>query len=83
VGDDLERMAREHGVREFFFTDSVVNDARGHYLEVAEELVRRELGLTWYGYFRPQNLGRNELQLLKRSGWGRWSSAPTPPATRP
>ncbi|PLX85240.1 MAG: lipid biosynthesis B12-binding/radical SAM protein [Desulfuromonas sp.] len=68
VADDLERMTREHGVDHVFFTDSVFNDPRGHYLEVAEELIRRELKLNWCGYFRPQGLGRAELALLKRSG---------------
>ncbi len=68
VVDDIERIQRDHGVTSFFFTDSVFNDACGHYLKVAEELLRREAGIRWCGFFRPQGLGRAELSLLKRSG---------------
>jgi lipid biosynthesis B12-binding/radical SAM protein len=68
VVDDLERAGRDHGVENFFFTDSVFNDAAGHYLEVVEELLRRDLSIRWSAFFRPQGLGREELALLKRSG---------------
>lgn len=68
VTDDLERAWHDHGVDCFFFTDSVFNDAAGHYLEVVEEMIRRDLPIRWSAFFRPQGLGREELALLKRSG---------------
>lgn len=68
VVDDIAKAQRDHGIDNFFFTDSVFNDAQGHYLQFAEELARRDLGITWTGFFRPQGIGRAELQLLKRSG---------------
>jgi lipid biosynthesis B12-binding/radical SAM protein len=68
VADDLERLAREHGVEEVFFTDSVFNDAEGHYLRIAEELIRRNLNLRWCALIRPQRMGRGEVALLKRAG---------------
>ncbi len=68
VADDVERVQRDHGVASIFFTDSVFNDAQGHYLLVAEEFIRRGLKLRWSGFFRPQGLGRKELSLLKKSG---------------
>jgi lipid biosynthesis B12-binding/radical SAM protein len=68
VVDDLERAKHEHGVESFFFTDSVFNDAEGHYLEVAEEIIRRGLQLRWCCYLRPEGIGRTELALMKRAG---------------
>ncbi len=68
VVDDIARMQRDHGIGSVFFTDSVFNDAAGHYLDVAEALARRNLGVKWCGFFRPQGIGRPELSLLKRSG---------------
>lgn len=68
VAEDLRRLQRDHGVERVFFTDSVFNDLAGHHLLVAEELIRRELGLRWGGIFRPQRTGRAELALLKRAG---------------
>ena len=68
VIDDIEKVQRDFGINSFFFTDSVFNDAQGHYLHFCEELARRDLGITWTGFFRPQGLGREELQLMKRAG---------------
>jgi lipid biosynthesis B12-binding/radical SAM protein len=68
VVDDLERIKREHGVESFFFTDSVFNDADGHYLTVVEEIIRRELQIRWCCYLRPERVGRREIALMKRSG---------------
>ena len=68
VADDLERIGREHPGLSVFFTDSIFNDPQGHYLEVAEEIVRRGIKLRWCAFFRPERLRRRELALLKRSG---------------
>jgi lipid biosynthesis B12-binding/radical SAM protein len=68
VVDDIERLQREHGVDSLFFTDSIFNDPAGHYLTVAEEILRRGVKLRWSAFFRPQGLGRAELALLKQAG---------------
>ncbi len=68
VVDELERAIRDFGVSKVFFTDSVFNDPQGLYLELAEELLQRNLPLAWSAFFRPQGLGPKELSLLKRSG---------------
>ncbi len=68
VVDDIEKVQRDFGISSFFFTDSVFNDAKGYYLQFTEELVKRDLGITWTGFFRPQGLGREELQLMKSAG---------------
>jgi radical SAM superfamily enzyme YgiQ (UPF0313 family) len=68
VVDDIERMKRLYGVNTIFFTDSVFNDTTGHYLEVAEALLHRKIGISWSAFFRPKNLGHRELKLLKSSG---------------
>ncbi|UCF93393.1 MAG: radical SAM protein, partial [Desulfobacterales bacterium] len=68
VVDDITRVQRDYGVSRIFFTDSVFNDGAGHYLQLAEELLRRESQVRWSGFFRPQGIGYRELKLLKRSG---------------
>ncbi|MFN2366288.1 MAG: lipid biosynthesis B12-binding/radical SAM protein [Desulfurivibrionaceae bacterium] len=68
VAAEVIRVGTEYGAKCIFFTDSVFNDARGHYLEVAEALVRAGNKTPWCGYFRPQNLSAEGLALLKRSG---------------
>lgn len=68
VVEDLERIRRDHPRASVFFTDSIFNDPCGHYLELAEEILRREVQIRWCAFFRPQGLGRQELSLLKRAG---------------
>jgi lipid biosynthesis B12-binding/radical SAM protein len=68
VVDDLERIKLEHGVENFFFTDSVFNDSGGHYLAVTEEIIRRKLSLRWCCYMRPQGVNVSDIALMKRAG---------------
>lgn len=68
VGDEVERIHREHGADFIFFTDSVFNDRDGHHLEIAAELIRRALPIKWSAFFQPTSISSEELSLLKRSG---------------
>jgi lipid biosynthesis B12-binding/radical SAM protein len=65
---ELQRLKTEHGVQRVFFTDSVFNDPQGSYLQLVEEMLRRDLGMQWSAFFRPQGIGRSELALMKRAG---------------
>ncbi len=68
VISDLERMVRDYKITHVFFTDSVFNDHEGHFLLLAEELVRKKLPLRWCAFFRPSGLKEKDLILLKRAG---------------
>jgi lipid biosynthesis B12-binding/radical SAM protein len=68
VVDDIDRARADHGIDHFFFTDSVFNDEGGHFLLVAEEILRRALPVRWSCYMRPQGIRRADLALLKRAG---------------
>ena len=68
VVDDMERAKQEHGADSFFFTDAVFNDAGGHYLQVVEEMLRRDAAFRWCCYVRPEGIGRKEVALMKRAG---------------
>ena len=68
VVDDIERMQRDYAIDHLFFTDSIFNDSQGHHLELAEEMIRREVGIKWCSFFRPQGITAESLALLKRSG---------------
>ncbi|EKD35322.1 MAG: hypothetical protein ACD_75C01955G0002 [uncultured bacterium] len=68
VSEEIESLRRQFGARYIFFTDSVFNDPGDRYLEIAEELIRAGNTTPWCAFFRPQNLQRDALRLLKRSG---------------
>jgi lipid biosynthesis B12-binding/radical SAM protein len=68
VADSVEQLKSVYGINTLYFTDSVFNDEKGHYLEVAEALVRRELNIKWTAFFRPSLIDKSGWSLLKRSG---------------
>ncbi len=68
VIDDVERLQAEYGANDFFFTDSVFNDAHGHYLRIVEEILRRNMKIRWSSFFTPRNRDLEELPMLKASG---------------
>jgi lipid biosynthesis B12-binding/radical SAM protein len=68
VADNIEQLQGTYGIDTLYFTDSVFNDEKGHYLEIAEALVRRELHVKWTAFFRPSRIDKSGWSLLKRSG---------------
>ncbi len=68
VVDDLERLCRDTGAANVFFTDSVFNDPGGGHLELAEEILRRGMKVRWSAFFRPAGITREQLTLMKRAG---------------
>lgn len=68
VIEDILRTTASHDVHEIFFTDSVFNDRDGHWLRLAEAMVRQNLTIPWSGFFQPEGLAREELHLCRRAG---------------
>jgi radical SAM superfamily enzyme YgiQ (UPF0313 family) len=65
---DLERLKRDFHVDTVFFVDSIFNDPQGQYLELAEALAARDLGVRWASYMSPRGLTREALKLCRRAG---------------
>lgn len=75
VAEEVEMLKKDYDVDYFAITDSVFNDASGHYLKIAEEFVRRNLNIPWMCYLRPDDFKEEEVDLLRRAGlsaieWG-------------
>ncbi|UCE58700.1 MAG: cobalamin-dependent protein [Phycisphaerales bacterium] len=75
VVNEIEMLRDRFGAEYIAFTDSVFNDQQGHYLSIAEELVRRKNQVPWMAFFRPQRFDRRDVDLLTRAGlhaveWG-------------
>ena len=68
VVDNLIRLKKKFHVDTLFFTDSVFNDRQGHYLKIAEQMIKEKCDIRWAAYFRPEKIKQNELKLLKSSG---------------
>ncbi|MEN6335015.1 MAG: lipid biosynthesis B12-binding/radical SAM protein, partial [Phycisphaerales bacterium] len=65
---DVERLKRDFSVDTLFFVDSVFNDPQGQYLELAEAMASRDLGVKWACYMSPRGLTREGLELCRRAG---------------
>jgi len=75
VVDEIEYLIKEHTADFIFFTDSVFNDRAKNYLLIIEEMIRRNIRISWTCYMRPDKFDREEVKLLKKSGlhcveWG-------------
>ncbi len=68
VVDNLIRLKKDFNVDTMFFTDSVFNDRQGHYLKIAELMLKKKCNMKWAAYFRPEKIAQDELALLKKSG---------------
>jgi radical SAM superfamily enzyme YgiQ (UPF0313 family) len=68
VVEDIVRLKTDFQIDTIFFTDSVFNDAGELYLGVTEELLRKDVSITWSAFFRPEKDITKNLGFLKRSG---------------
>lgn len=68
IVDDMERLVREGGVEQVFFTDSVFNDDAGTYLDILRELKARRLHIPWCAFLKPEPFDEATLDLMIETG---------------
>jgi len=68
VVENLTRLKKDFNVDTLFFTDAIFNDNQGHYLKIAEQMIKEKCDIRWAAYFRPEKIKQAELKLLKNSG---------------
>jgi radical SAM superfamily enzyme YgiQ (UPF0313 family) len=68
VVDEMERLKTDHGIRYFFMTDSVFNLSPKKELDMAEEVRRRSLKISWGAFFAPTSMSRGYVAALRGSG---------------
>ncbi|MFH1415417.1 MAG: radical SAM protein [Elusimicrobiota bacterium] len=71
VVDEIEYLVREYGVREIHFEDDNLSADRKHLTLICEDIIRRELDISWCcpNGLRAETLLDDELlALMKKSG---------------
>ena len=68
VADDMILLRDRHDCKTVFFVDSVFNDEGGEYLNLVNEMIRRDTRVPWTGFFRPKGLSADAVKLMKRAG---------------
>jgi len=66
--EELARLRRDFNVRYVFFVDAVFNTGSQRELELAAELEKCDLGISWGAFFSPAGVDRPYLETLKRAG---------------
>ncbi len=67
VAEDFA-SAKAAGAKYVFVVDSVFNTDIPHVRDICEELIRREIGIEWSCFLRPQGLDVDLMSLMKRAG---------------
>lgn len=69
VVDDIELLRDTHKTKYIFFVDSVFNDDEGAYLEVVDEMLRRDICIPWTGFIKPGGLTDEIVERMKKTGF--------------
>jgi radical SAM superfamily enzyme YgiQ (UPF0313 family) len=69
VVDELEYQVKEYGVTFVSFVDSLMNGNLKEFKKFCEELIKRELGFTWWGYARCDGrMDREYYEIMAAAG---------------
>ena len=69
VVDDIELLRDNHSTKYIFFVDSVFNDDEGAYLDVVDEMLRRNISIPWTGFIKPGGLTDEIVHRMKKTGF--------------
>ena len=68
VVDEMQFMAKEHGIRRFFFLDGVFNYPPEHALAICQELRERKLDVRWAADINPVAVSQELATAMKEAG---------------
>jgi len=69
VVDDIELLRDKFKTKYIFFVDSVFNDDEGAFLDVIDEMLRRNVSIPWTGFFKPGGLTDEIVERMKKTGF--------------
>ncbi len=76
VVDEILFLKKRYGVTRIHFTDSIVNFPASHLDAICEELLRRNTGIHWSGFFREDLFTPENARLYAASGCESFSLSP-------
>ena len=68
VVDEIESLIKDYGLRQFVFADEIFNIPDTHAREICEHIIRRNLQVSWTGWFKEKQLSEESALLFKRAG---------------
>ncbi|MBF0323971.1 MAG: radical SAM protein [Alphaproteobacteria bacterium] len=73
IVDEIEHHYRKHNIRHFFFMDSNITLKKRHTIEMCEEIIRRQLPITFEGWTRANLINEELVALMVKAGLIRMS----------
>jgi len=73
IVDEMEAHFKNHDVRHFFFMDSNITMKKRHTVQLCEEIIKRDLPITFEGWTRANLINDQLMELLTRAGLVRLS----------
>ena len=68
VVDEIEKMANVHGTSKFIFVDPIFNVPLDHATEICDDIIRRNLKVSWGAYMDIRYATEDFLLLARDSG---------------
>ncbi len=66
--EDIEFLTKECKAKMLFFTDSVFNDKQGLYIELLEEMVKKQISVPWTAFIKPEKFSKPVIDLMIKTG---------------
>jgi anaerobic magnesium-protoporphyrin IX monomethyl ester cyclase len=68
VAEELRDLRDQYGTNLVFFADLCLNSSRGRLLDLCRALQQADLGVSWWGLFRPEGLDAELIQEMSQAG---------------
>jgi len=68
VVDEIESVRKDYGFRNINIVDDTFTVNHNHVREICEEMLRRNLDITWNAYARVDTMNEELAKLMKRAG---------------
>lgn len=68
IVNEIEFLIKEYDIHRFHFNDPIINAPFGHLEQICEELLHRNLLIKWGGFFREDNINKENVSLFERAG---------------
>ena len=73
IVDEIEFHVKTHGICHFFFMDSNITIKKKHTVELCNEIISRNLGITFEGWTRANLINEDLMKLMVQAGLVRLS----------
>lgn len=68
IVDEIQELVTRFGVTQFMFIDSIFNKPRSHAEAICEELIRRNLDVTWSAWLSERHLDEPLIRTMVSAG---------------